>query len=91
MISLQDCIDLCGLSEEEVLAIAEHEHIPEIVAASLGQYLLHQKHGSERIRDMIRDDICAAINRNDLPHASELVVVMRHFLATHPEVRRVKA
>ena len=35
MISLQDCIDLCGLTEEQVLAIAEHEHIPEIVAASL--------------------------------------------------------
>lgn len=89
MISLQDCIDLCGLSEEEVLAIAEHEHIPEIVAASLGQYLLHQEHGPERIRDMIRDDIRCALDRNDLAHGSELVAVMRHFLATHPQVRPV--
>ena len=26
MISLEDCIALCGLTKEEVLAIAEHEH-----------------------------------------------------------------
>ena len=25
--SLEDCIALCGLTEDEVLAIAEHEHI----------------------------------------------------------------
>jgi hypothetical protein len=27
MISLEDCVGLSGLTEEEVLAIAEHEHI----------------------------------------------------------------
>ena len=30
MITLEDCIGLCGLTEEEVLAVAEHEHLPEI-------------------------------------------------------------
>ena len=63
MISLEDCIALCGLTEEEVLAIAEHEHVPEIVAASLGRYLLDQQHGSDKIRDMIRDDIRGALDR----------------------------
>ena len=43
MISLEDCIALCGLDEEQVLAIAEHEHIPEIAAAALADYLLHKK------------------------------------------------
>ena len=90
MISLQDCIDLCGLTEEEV-RVAEHEHIPEIVAASLGQYMLHQKHGPARIRDMIGGDIRGALDRKDIPHASELVAVMQHFLSTHPEVLRLRA
>ena len=40
MITLEDCIGLCGLTEEEVLAIAEHEHLPEIAATALAQYLL---------------------------------------------------
>jgi hypothetical protein len=39
MITLEDCIGLCGLTEEEVLAIAEHEHLPEIAATALAQYL----------------------------------------------------
>ena len=33
MISLEDCIAMCGLHRDEVLALAEHEHIPEIAAA----------------------------------------------------------
>ena len=35
MITLEDCIALCGLTEEEVLAIAEHEHLPEIASTAL--------------------------------------------------------
>jgi len=85
MITLEDCIALCGLSEEEVLAIAEHEHIPEIAAAALGSYLLHQEHGAERIRDMLRDDIRAALTRGDRAHARELFMALRHFLSTHPD------
>ena len=57
MISLEDCVGLCGLTEEEVLAIAEHEHLPEIAATALAQYLLSHEHGSEKVRDMVIDDI----------------------------------
>jgi hypothetical protein len=35
MITLEDCIALCGLTEAQVLAIAEHEHLPEIAASAL--------------------------------------------------------
>jgi hypothetical protein len=41
---------MCGLTEEEVLAIAEHEHLPEVAATALAQYLLSREHGSEEIR-----------------------------------------
>ena len=63
MISLQDCVDLCGLEEDEVAAISEHEHIPEIAAAALASYLLHQPHGGETIRTMIIDDIHKALDQ----------------------------
>jgi hypothetical protein len=43
MITLKDCVGFCGLTEEEVLAIAEHEHLPEIAATALAQYLLSQR------------------------------------------------
>jgi hypothetical protein len=85
MITLQDCIAMCDLDEAEVQAIAEHEHIPEIAAAALAQYLLRQEHGAETIRDMLRDDIRAALTRNDRDHARDLFMALRHFLSCHPE------
>jgi hypothetical protein len=69
MITLQDYIAMCDLDEAEVLAIAEHEHMPEIAAAALAQYLLTREHGAETIRDMLRDDIRSAIAGGDRPHA----------------------
>jgi hypothetical protein len=85
MISLEDCLALCGLTEDEVLALAEHEHIPEIAAAALGQYLLTQPTGCGTIREMIAEDIRWARERGDVRHAEQLAVILRHFLGSHPE------
>jgi hypothetical protein len=51
------------LTEAQVLAIAEHEHLPEIAASALAQYLSKQGHGMEKVRDMIVDDIQQAQQR----------------------------
>ena len=85
MISLADCIAFCDLDEAEVLAIAEHEHVPEIVACALAEKLLRSDQGPEQIREMIRDDIRVAIARGDKQHARELIGAMHHFLSKHPE------
>jgi hypothetical protein len=85
MISLEDCIGLCGLTEEEVLAIAEHEHVPEIVATALASYLSHRARGLDTVRDMIVDDIRKAQARGDRTHVIELLHVLHHFLRSHPE------
>ena len=87
MITLEDCRGMCGLTEEEVLAIAEHEHLPEIAATAMAQYLLSLEHGSEKVRDMIVDDIRQAQHRGDREHTVTLLHVLHHFLKSHPEVR----
>src|SRR3954465_566171 len=64
MISLSDCMGLCDLSPEEVQAISEHEHVPEIIAATLGSYLLHSEHGPEKVRQsslVISDQPCGGM------------------------------
>jgi hypothetical protein len=86
MITLKDCIAFCGLTEEEVLALAEHEHIPEIVAAGLANQLMKQRHGPEKVRSMMVEDIRAALKRGDRRHAQELFAALRHFLNAHPEM-----
>jgi hypothetical protein len=85
MISLEDCMALCGLTRDEVLALAEHEHIPDIAAAALGQYLLSQPAGCTTIRQMIIEDLDGARKRGDLRHAQELAVTLQRFLSAHPE------
>jgi hypothetical protein len=85
MITLEDCIAFCGLTEEEVLALAEHEHVPEIVAAALASQLMKQRHGPEKVRTMIVEDIRAALQRGDKRHAQELFAALRHFLREHPD------
>lgn len=87
MISLEDCIGMCGLDEAEIAAISEHEHIPEIAAAALASYLLQQPHGSETIRAMIVDDIHKALDEGRIRHAAELFMALRHFLEQNPQAR----
>ena len=65
----------------------EHEHVPDIVAAAMARYLLKEPNGPEKIGYMIRDDIRDAWNHGDKDHASELFMVLRQYLATHPEAR----
>jgi len=87
VITLQECIAFCGLDEDQVLAIAEHEHMPEIVAAGRGQYLPHREHGCEVIRDMIADDVRAAQRRGDKEHVRTLLHILHHFMKAHPGLR----
>jgi hypothetical protein len=85
MISLEDCIGMCGLTEEEVLAIAEHENVPEIIATAYANYLLNQEHGLETVCQMIIDDIRSAQADEDGNHVRLLLHVLHHFIRSHPE------
>ncbi|GMG82351.1 hypothetical protein LNKW23_15640 [Paralimibaculum aggregatum] len=87
MLTLTECIEMCDLTREEVDAIAEHEHLPEVAAAALADYLMHLPDGPHQVRDMIRDDVRAALARGDHGHAAELVAALRHFVGEHPELR----
>ena len=84
MLTYEDCLGLCDLSEDEIRAIAEHEHLAEIAALELGQYLIHAPDGDLKIRRMILDDIAAAEARGDFAHALALKATMKHFIETHP-------
>ncbi|MCB1754812.1 MAG: hypothetical protein KDJ38_04775 [Gammaproteobacteria bacterium] len=85
MLSLVDCLGLCDLTEEEILSIAEHEHIPDVIAAEMGDYLVHSPDGVPMIKRIILDDIEAAVQNGQEEHAQQLRRVLKHFIATHPE------
>lgn len=85
MLTFEDCLGLSGLTEKEIDAIAEHEHLPEIVALELGNYLLHQPDGVPRIRRMILDDIADAESKGENERALLLKATLQHFVETHPD------
>lgn len=85
MLTYQECLDLCELEEDEVDAIAEHEHLSEIAALELGNYLIHSSDGVPKIEKMILEDIQEARARGDIKHAAKLRLVLKHFVETHPE------
>jgi hypothetical protein len=88
MISIEDCVALCGLDRDAVAAIAEHEHIPEIAASALGKYMLSSPKGAEAVKQMIVDDVRRAVASGRVRHAAELIMALRHFLADYPQAGR---
>jgi len=83
MLTFEDCLGLCELSEEEIRAIAEHEHLPEIVALELGSYLIRGPDGELLMSHMFIEDIRAAEGRGDVVHAVSLKRALRQFIEQH--------
>jgi hypothetical protein len=87
MLTFEDCLALCELTEAEVAAVAEHEHLPQLLAIEMGGHLIKGPDGQLLIQHMILDDIRAAQQRGDLIHAARLKQTLRQFI----EQRHAKA
>ncbi len=85
VLSLIDCLGLCELTEEEIQAIAVHEHVPDVVAIELAEYLIHSPEGVPMIRRIIVDDIEEARRNGHEEQVEKLQLVLKHFILTHPE------
>lgn len=84
MLTLEDCVALSELTEEEILAIASHECIPEMAAVELGNYLVRSQSGEWMIKAMIRDDIAHACAGGNRERELALKMVLRNFICSHP-------
>jgi len=88
MLTLEDCIAFSELTEEEILAIADHEHIPEMVAAEMGNYLVHSPSGEIRVRAIIVDDIKESECSGDRARVIVLKLILKRYLGEHPLAER---
>jgi len=84
MLSLDDCIAMSGLTEEEVAIIAEHEHLSMIVAAQLGHTLLKTPKGVFTLRGYIADLLAQAKLAGKRDKAKRVDLVLTRFNAAHP-------
>lgn len=81
MLTLKDCFDFSDLTEDEICAIAECEHIPIISALEEGENLIHSAHGRQRVAKMLlkRAQECE-LSGMDV-HASHLRCIHKAFIA----------
>ncbi len=84
MLSLQECLDLCDLPPATISAIAEHEHVPEIVAAEMGCSLTHSPQGICRIREFLQDNIAQAESCGLCEKAKQLGAAYQEFTQAFP-------
>ncbi len=85
MPTFEDCLALCDLSVDEIAAIAEHEHLPEMAAMGYGEYLIHGPDGEQHIKRMIVEDIDRAKASGNVKHAAELEEILKRFILNHPK------
>lgn len=83
MLTYEDCIGMSELTSDEVDAIAEHEHVPSIVALEMGRYLMSGPDGTRLVKRIIVDDIDHARERGDTLHAACLKLILRDFCRRH--------
>ena len=88
MLSLTDCIDFIDLDGDTIDVIAEHEHIPAMVAAELGNQLLADLRGIHCLHQMHRKLIEQAANTGHLAHEKALRRVYTAFSRKYPAPRQ---
>ncbi len=84
MLTYEDCVKLSDLTEEEIEAIAEHEHLPEMAALEMGNYLVNTPDGVPMLKAVILEDIDEARRRGHEEKALKLKLVLKRFVDTHP-------
>ncbi|WP_027852487.1 hypothetical protein [Marinobacterium litorale] len=84
MLTYEECLAMSDLTEEEISAIAVHEHMDSMIAMALGHYLVTHD-GEPMIKQIILDDIEQARRAGNVENERVLRAVLQHFIATHPE------
>lgn len=85
MLSLDDIMGMCDCTEEEIEAIAMHEHVPDAVASELAAYLIRSPDGVLKIKKIIVEDIETAKAAGHQDQVEKLNLVLKHFVASHPD------
>jgi hypothetical protein len=84
MLTYKDCLGMCDFDEDEIVAVAEHEHLPQFVAIAYAEYLIHTDDGVPMLKKIILDDIAAAERHDNREKVKHLRQVLKHFVMTHP-------
>jgi hypothetical protein len=84
MLTLQDCLEMSGIDWDELVAIAHHEHLPDMVALEKAHAFLQQEWGPPAVRQMVIDEMRKCIESGDCREAQAALRIMEHTFEVHP-------
>ena len=84
MISLKDCLDYSDLTEEEVIVIARHEHLPYPYAVELACGMSQSPAGEELLRLLLKAAVRDARHEHDTVAFKAARHALEQFAAAHP-------
>lgn len=86
MLSLEECLEFSDLEYDEIEAIAEHEHVPLIVAAEMGFQMARTTDGLRGIHTILEEVADHAQACGHKAQAEHYRDACRLFLRHHPEI-----
>ena len=84
MLTLNDCIALSDLLPEEIEEISRHERLGFVPAMAKGHNLLNQPWGPPAIRQILRDNMAAALRAPHVERCGRAMETYQGFQARHP-------
>jgi hypothetical protein len=87
MLTLDECIGMSGLTDDETAVIAERRRVPLIVAVEVGHTLLKTAKGKYVLRGYISDLLEEAKLAGRHDKVKHFDRVLTHFNARHPTPR----
>lgn len=82
MLSMVDCIAFSGLTPEQLEAVANHRHIPAIVAAEWAETVMEQCDGCDEVEEVLAEEAHLA-HEHHRPCATERDHALEEFRHDH--------
>ena len=84
MLTLNDCIAFSDLLPEEIEEISRHERLGFMSAMAKGRNLLDQPWGAPAIRQILHDNLTAAMKTRHAARCGRAMETYQGFQARHP-------
>lgn len=84
MLSLRDLLDYCDLDQEHIEAVADHQNLPMMFAAQVGERLLSTPEGLFKLHGMMVENMQSAIANGQREHLAKLTETFLNFQRNFP-------
>ena len=88
MLTYLDCLGMCDFSQDEINAIAHHEHISGMQAIALAEGLIHRRDGAVKLEQLLLDELAEAIREGDDRRALSMELLLQRFRHQHAASQR---